>query len=292
MPVARQFQRILGVSSIVCVASCDAFLPPHRDRAIPAERHPIVVDLSSNEKKPQPRPPAEPTPQQAAVAFEQISGSLRRLVQAEQGFFAETGVYTGDLGKLAFLRQGASEITFLWVGAGGWAARGTHPELPGMDCVIFVGLGKSQPVSQRYRRGGRPGVPACDLPARPPVTSRASDTTTPARPVDTTSALEAVSPAVQMKVDLRKMIQAQDAYHGTMGTYTRSIQTLPLQFAWQDEVEVTVVDADARSWSARATHTRHPGKSCVIWVGPVPHRPATERQRRSPQQSGIPACDN
>lgn len=293
MPVARQFQRILGVSSIVVFASCDAFLPPHRERAIPAERHPIVVEQPRTAgKKPRPRAAPEPTPAQASAAFAQISGTLRRLVGAEQGFFAETGAYTDDLGKLAFRRVGQSEIAFLWVGADGWAARGTHPELPGRDCVIFVGVSKSMPVSQRYGRSGRPGVPACDEPAPPSVAARASDTTTPPPPADTTSALDAVSPAVQMKVDLRKMIQAQEAYHGTMGTYTRNIETLPLQFAWQDQVEVTVVNADARSWSARATHTRHPGKSCVIWVGPVQQRPATERQRRSPQRSGTPACDN
>ena len=291
MPVASQFKRTIRISAIVLVAGCEAMLPRHRAREIPAERHPIVVDVPQDPaKKPRPRPRTEPTTEQTDAVFERISRSLRRLAQAEEAFFAETGVYTEDVGKLAFRKDGQSQITFLWVGGDGWAASGTDPGLSGRDCVIFVGLSRFPVQTRRYRRSGKSGVPVCDLPIRPPTAAAADPT--PPRPIDTTSALDAVSPAVQMKVDLRKMIQAQEAYHGTMGAYTRNIQALPLQFAWQDQVEVTVVDADARSWAARATHARHPGKSCVIWVGPVSHRPATERQGRSPQQPGIPACDS
>lgn len=288
MTVASQFKRSACASAIILLASCEAMLPPHRGRAVPAERHPIVVDLPREPAK-KPRPRIEATAAQTDAAFERISRSLRRLVQAEEGFFAETGVYTGDLGKLAFRKEAPSEITFLWAAGDGWAARGTEPGLSGRDCVIFVGMSRSAVKTQRYRRGGKPGVPICDLPVDPPAA--APEPTSP-HPVDTTSALDAVSPAVQMKVDLRKMIQAQDAYHGTMGAYTRNIQALPLQFAWQDQVDVTMVSADARSWAARATHTRHPGKSCVIWMGPVPGRPRTEGQGRSPLRSGIPACDS
>jgi hypothetical protein len=109
--------------------------------------------------------------------------------------------------------------------------------------------------------------------------------------VDTTSALDAVNPVVQMRVDLRKLAQAQTAYFGTQGTYSRRVETLPLQFGWQRGVSVTLLHADQRSWTARATHHARPRRSCVVWYGKPPRRPATEAQRKVPQAPGVPTCD-
>jgi hypothetical protein len=110
--------------------------------------------------------------------------------------------------------------------------------------------------------------------------------------LDTTSALDAVSPIVQMRVDLRKLANAQTAYLGTQGTYSRRVETLPLQYGWQRGVAVTLIYADGRSWTARATHANTPGKNCVVWVGKPPKRPATVAQRKVPDRAGVPACDD
>lgn len=287
--MTRRLHRIAAASSIVLLATCDSFLPLPRERAAAPAQQPAMAEYSRPKKnKPAPWPRAEVPAAEAGPAFEQIRRSLRRLVVAEQGFFAENGVYTQDLSKLAFREEGESEIRFVWLGREGWAVSGTHPKLPGRDCVVFVGPIKPLPTSQRYHRSGRPGVPACDLPPRPGAT----DDTSGPRPADTASALDAVSPSVQMKVDLRKLVQAQDAYHGTMGVYSPRVEALPLQFAWQRKVKVFILDADERSWSARATHSFQPGKSCVIWFGLATQRPATDGQRRLPQRAGIPACDD
>jgi hypothetical protein len=53
-----------------------------------------------------------------------------------------------------------------------------------------------------------------------------------------------------------------------------------------------LIYADSRSWTARATHSAGPGKSCVIWVGRPIRRPVTEAQKKVPERSGIPVCDD
>ena len=212
----------------------------------------------------------------------------------EQGFFAENGAYSGDLDRLGFRPRGASRIEFIWVTKDGWAARATHPALPGRDCVTFTGVGGAVPATRRFGRTGGQGVVVCDN-AVPPRSGRpASPPPRESIPVDldTTSALDAVNPLVQMRADLRKLANAQTAYLGTQGTYSRLVETLPLQYGWQRGISVTLIYADPRSWTARATHTAHPGKSCVIWVGRPIRRPVTEAQKKAPERSGIPVCDD
>ncbi len=137
--MARQFHRLVGASSIVLLANCEGILPTQRERTgAPGQQPAMVEESRPKEKTPTFRRATEVAMAQAEPAFEQIRQSLRQLVVAEQGFFAETGVYTHDLDKLAIRKEGESEIKFLWLGPEGWAARGTHPKLTGRDCVIFV----------------------------------------------------------------------------------------------------------------------------------------------------------
>ena len=289
-----------GLACLVAAAGCDSFSFP----ALP-ERAAAVHDTAAATTAAKPRRTGKPAGDPAADAgrFDQIRRGLRRLVVAEEAFFAETGVYTQDLGRVGFAPEGESRIRFLWVSRDGWAASGTHPEMPGRDCVIYVGREHEAPTTLKYVRSGREGVPVCDSPAAVrPVASVRADSTSPAAPAaaaapgpsipDTGSALDAVEPAVSMKVDLRNLIRSQDSYFGTQGIYARRTEPFALQYLWHRGVTVTILSADGQSWSARATHARRPGKSCVIWMGPVPHRPATQAQNRVPAQPGTPACDD
>jgi hypothetical protein len=230
----------------------------------------------------------------ADAAFRDISQTLRRLVATEQGFFAENGTYSGDLDRLGFHPRGATRIEFLWVTKDGWAARATHPAVPGRDCVTFTGGGGAVPATRRFGRTGGEGVVVCDNTV-PPRSARPAAGPPPDSPhvaLDTTSALDAVSPNVQMRVDLRKLANAQTAYLGTQGTYSRRVETLPLQYGWQRGVAVTLIYADQRSWTARARHVSDSGKSCVVWVGKPPKRPTTQAQRKVPDRAGVPSCDD
>jgi hypothetical protein len=109
---------------------------------------------------------------------------------------------------------------------------------------------------------------------------------------DTVNALDAVNPSVQMRVDLRNLANAQAAYYATQGIYSLRPEQLQLQFAWQRGVDVTLLNADRDSWSARATHAGRPGRSCVVWYGSPSSRPATQAQGRVPDRAGVPACDD
>jgi hypothetical protein len=109
---------------------------------------------------------------------------------------------------------------------------------------------------------------------------------------DTGNALDLVEPNIQMRVDLRNLVRSQDTWYGTQGVYSRRTEPFALQYLWHRGVTITILSANDVSWSARATHANRPGKSCVIWFGPVATRPVTQAQRRTPERPGIPACDD
>jgi hypothetical protein len=285
------------VAATLLVTACDDLLPNRRQA-------PLAGAAASDSAKPRrtsrrDTAPREATGPEAEAAFRAISQTLRRLVAAEQSFFAENGTYSADLGKVGFRPLEASQVEFFWVTKDGWAARASHPKLPGRDCVTFTGAGGPVPATRRLGRSGREGVVVCDFvfpaqPVRRPAPQPGDTARAPAPApvvVDTTSALDAVNPVVQMRVDLRKLALAQTAYFGTQGTYSRRVETLPLQFGWQRGVSVTLIHADQRSWTARATHEARPGKSCVMWFGKPLSRPATAAQRMVPLRAGVPACD-
>ena len=300
----RTLRPAVAAASVLLLPACDTLLP---DRPQPTLDAVTSVDsAAASASRPQARrgptggARPEATGAQADAAFSQIRRSLRMLVAAEQGFYAENGTYNEDLGRLGYRPTGESQIRFLWLTRKGWAASGTHPALPGRDCVTFVGAASAPPTTLRFTRSGREGVVVCDDQPRPRPEARpapggagpARDSAPPPAAPDTSSALDAVRPTIQMKVDLRNLVAAQTAWFGTQGVYSRRPEQLQLQFAWHRGVNVTLLHADQRSWSARARHADRPGKSCVVWYGSSPERPATDAQRKVPESSGVPVCDD
>jgi hypothetical protein len=282
---------LAGVAALSSLA-CDQLLPMRREVATPPAVDSAGAAAPVAKAKPRrARPAAQPVAgMEEDQAFNLIRRGLRRLVAAEQGFFAENGAYTEDFERLRFSPEGDAQIRFLWVTREGWAASGTHPAISGRDCVIFVGRVNAAPTSLKYVRTAREGVPACDVTPPPP---RRTDAPAPvvSRAADTGSALDAVNPFVQMRVDLRNLVRSQDAYHATQGTFSKRLEPLALQYLWQRGVSVAILSADAYSWTARASHAAEPGKSCVIWFGPVRVRPVTDGEQRTSERAGIPACD-
>jgi hypothetical protein len=290
---------LLASASLLMAAACDGLRLP----APPAKT------AQSTGRDSQPVPPAERrtnrSPKRTAKVdpaldgqrFDQIRRGLRRLVAAEETYYAENGAYTEDLARIGFKPEGDTELRFLWLSRDGWAASGTHPGMPGRDCVIYVGRAHGAPTTLRQVRSGREGTPVCDA---TPGGRRAAAATPPAAAAgppaptlpDTGSALDAVNPSVQMRVDLRNLLRSQDTYFGQQGVYSKRTEPFALQYLWHRGVTITVLSANDASWSARATHASRPGKSCVIWLGPVPQRPATDAQRRVPEEPAKPVCDD
>ena len=246
---------------------------------------------------PAPRKPAKPDASADAARFDPIRAGLRRLVVAEENYYAENGIYTEDLARIGFHVQGDTQVRFLWLSRAGWAVRGTRPGLTSEDCVVYVGREHEPPATTRYARTGKEGVPVCDdkRAPRPAPAAQAPVAQEPApapTAPDTSSALEEVTSNVQMRVDLRNLVRAQESYKGNQGVYSRRMEPFALQFLWRRGVGITILDADDASWSAMATHASRPGKSCVVWFGPVPKKPATLSQKRVPEEEGTPVCDD
>jgi hypothetical protein len=236
-----------------------------------------------------------------AASFDQIRSSLRRLVAAEESFYGENGVYTEELSRLAYRPSGGTDVRFLWLGRGGWGASGTHPQLAGRNCVIFVGREHAPPATAKYARVGKEGVPVCDAaPPRAPTNSTpgsgpaatATAASSYASATDTSNALDGIDPTVQMKVDLRNLARSQDTYLRVQGFYARRTAPFALQYLWHKGVTLTILSAGKESWSARATHVAEDGKSCVIWFGPVLTKPTTWMQNRVSDQPLVPVCDD
>jgi hypothetical protein len=237
-----------------------------------------------------------------ASSFDQIRSSLRHLVAAEESFYGENGVYTEELNRLGYRPSGGTDVRFLWLVRGGWGASGTHPRLAGRNCVIFVGREHAPPATAKYARVGKEGVPVCD--AAPPRAAPTASTSAPSSTAnatagtsstsipDTSNALDAIAPTVQMKVDLRNLARSQDTYLRVQGFYSKRTAPFALQYLWHKGVTITILSAGKESWSARATHLAEDGKSCVIWFGPVLIKPTTWVQNRVSDQPLVPVCDD
>jgi hypothetical protein len=277
------------LAAVLLLSACDK-LPPARPRV----NLPPAQEVAAPARPPAPAPRKQTqvkdtTASLEAAAFDQIRRSLRRLVAVEQTFYAENGTYTEDSERLRYRPEGGADVRFLWLTREGWAATGVHPALPGRDCVIWIGRVKAPPTSLKYIRSGREGVPTCDVSPAPRRTDSAP--VPPTRALDTATALGEVSPLVQMKVDLRNLSRAQEAWLGTQGVFSRSVEPFALQYVWHKGVSISILSADKWSWSARATFAGRPGKTCVLWFGPVPAKPATEANGLVPDRAGVPVCD-
>ena len=287
----------LTVATVVMAACSDLGVP----RISLGARGDSTPERGSSDRPPGRGLEQRPGREIEATSFAEIRRTLRQLVAAEETFFAENGTYSDELPLMRVIRDRDITVRFLWLSRDGWAASGSHADLPGKDCVIFVGQAQAPPTTLKYVRSGRVGVPVCDDQSAPPrlVTAPRPTATAPgAAPAaappaaDSASALDLLDPRVVMKVDLRHLAHSQETYLAMQGTYARRTESLALQYLWHRDVQVKILTADRKSWAAKATHARFPGKSCIIWFGAVSQRPTTDAQQRVETRAGVPVCDD
>jgi len=290
---------VLAATALLLLAGCDKFKIPAPLARGGSDTLASATPPTPPTSKPVARRVAEADPALVAQRFDAMQRELRRLVVAEETYYAENGIYTDDPTRLGFRPAKGNDVRFLWVTRTGWAASAAHPDVPGRDCVVFVGRSHEAPRTMRDQRAGREGAPVCDAPPRrrspspPPSTpALAAEDRPRAGAADTGSALDAVDPGIQMRVDLRNLVRSQESYYANQGIYSRRTEPFALQYLWHKGVTISILSANDAAWSARATHVARPGRSCVIWFGPVAQRPATDAEKHSPDQPGIPVCDD
>jgi hypothetical protein len=282
-----------GLLMTVALASagCSDLIPRRSPDGALADTTPEAASSPKPSTRPRGQKDGRPTPVSEEAGFAEIRHTLRRLVAAEETFFAENGVYNDELALIGLTPEKNTTVRFLWLSRDGWAASGMHAGLTGRDCVVFVGQAKAPPTTLKYVRSGKEGVTVCDdsrARPEPPAAPPAKPTPTVA---EAGSALDLLDPKVLMKVDLRNLAHSQETYFAMQGVYARRTEPLALQYLWHRDVRVKILAADEQSWAAKATHARFPGKSCVIWFGAVAQRPATDAQQRQENRAGVPVCD-
>lgn len=293
---------LVGSAALLLCTACDNLSMPARtaqvarDTSLNTPAPPRKAGRGAGERNVA-RRGAELDPAAAAQRLAAVRRGLRRLVVAEETYYAENGVYTDDVTRIGYSPEAGTDVRFLWLTRAGWAASGSDPDLPGRDCIIFVGRAHGPPTTMHDVRPGREGTPVCDgVPSRPapsvaPQPAVAAEAPAPSS-ADTGSALEGVDATVQMRVDLRNLVRSQDTYYGTQGVYSRRTEPFALQYLWHKGVRISILSANDAAWSARAEHVSRPGKSCVIWLGPVAQRPKTEADKRTTEEPGTPVCDS
>jgi hypothetical protein len=78
-----------------------------------------------------------------------------------------------------------------------------------------------------------------------------------------------------MRMRLRELMMAEEQAYQETNSYTTDLSKLMLAKRTGDVVILRVTFAGPAGWSAEATHPAMPGKSCVVYAGPVSSLPRT-----------------
>jgi hypothetical protein len=99
------------------------------------------------------------------------------------------------------------------------------------------------------------------------------------------------TPASILKSALRSVVAAQDSYRKSHPVFASSLATLQLNPG--ADVKIQIVSATANGWRAKATHRARPGRSCVIFVGPLSgaELPKTDSDGEMAGEERVPLCD-
>jgi hypothetical protein len=100
-----------------------------------------------------------------------------------------------------------------------------------------------------------------------------------------------VTPASVLKSALRSALTAQERFYADNETYAPSAEALGLRP--EAGVRVDILVATDSGWQGRATHQSQPGRSCVVFVGPLDgaEAPRTDGDHEMAGEEGIPLCD-
>jgi hypothetical protein len=99
------------------------------------------------------------------------------------------------------------------------------------------------------------------------------------------------TPASILKNSLRNVVAAQDQYRVSHPIFAKSVEALQLNPG--AEVKIQILGVTPNGWRAKATHRARPGRSCVVFVGPLGglELPKTDADGEMAGEERVPLCD-
>ena len=101
-----------------------------------------------------------------------------------------------------------------------------------------------------------------------------------------------------MKGRLRDLVVQQEAYYAQHKLYARNanrVAGVTLGDSTANGVQIEILFANSKAWTAVASHSQAPGRSCVAYVGQaetIPLIPRTRLEGNSATMEGIPVWDS
>ena len=100
-----------------------------------------------------------------------------------------------------------------------------------------------------------------------------------------------------MKLRLKDLVGQQESFYAEHSSYTKNQFKLPVRgdSTAANVVQLQILFAGKKGWSAIASHPDAPGKSCVIFVGDpetLPIIPRTRAEGNEATIEGAAACDS
>lgn len=99
------------------------------------------------------------------------------------------------------------------------------------------------------------------------------------------------TPASILKNSLRNVVAAQDKYRASHPMFAGTVEALQLNPG--ADVKIQILGVTPNGWRARATHRARPGRSCVVFVGPLSgaELPKTDGDGEMAGEERVPLCD-
>jgi hypothetical protein len=99
------------------------------------------------------------------------------------------------------------------------------------------------------------------------------------------------TPASILKSSLRNVVAAQDHYRASHPSFASSLEALQVNPG--ADVKIQILRVTRSGWRAKATHRARPGRSCVVFVGPLSgsELPKTDGDGEVAGEERVPLCD-
>lgn len=91
-----------------------------------------------------------------------LRSDLRAVTAAQEGALHTTGEYKTRFEQLQLTPSPGVHVEFIQPTIEGYSAVATHPDLPGVSCVVYAGEVRNPPVTRKLGRRGTVGEVVCD----------------------------------------------------------------------------------------------------------------------------------